>query len=249
MSRGPVVYSPPPGTEPQSPGDVIQSAVWNAFVQDVTLTFNTIQPIEYGGTNASTVADARTNLQILSYGTQTLTDAERSQAIANLGGGWEVVPNGKKTVTAVSSVAFTGLSAYSTLKVTLFLLPGTTQNIDLQVSANDGSSYYTLITDYSSSVMFSINGTGPFAGTGSVIGAGIASNATAAALVLGSCIIGAWKTPVKSSILSDFVFSQSSGLGIQKGHTQHTTAGALNAFRIIASTGTFTGDILVEGIK
>lgn len=62
MSRGPVVYSPPPGTVPQNPGDVIQSSVWNAFVEDVTLTFNTVQPIAYGGTGAASAAEALTNL-------------------------------------------------------------------------------------------------------------------------------------------------------------------------------------------
>lgn len=61
MARGPIIYQPPPGTIPQNPGDVIQSAIWNAFVQDVTLTFNTIQPIEYGGSNAATPIGALDN--------------------------------------------------------------------------------------------------------------------------------------------------------------------------------------------
>lgn len=68
MPRGPVVYAPPPGTEPKSPGDVIQSATWNAYVQDVTSTFNTIQPEAYGGTGASTIAQARTNLGAAAVG-------------------------------------------------------------------------------------------------------------------------------------------------------------------------------------
>jgi len=58
MSRGPVVYTLPPGTTPQQPNDVIQSAVWNAAMDDIANTFNTIQPVEYGGTGSATTAGA-----------------------------------------------------------------------------------------------------------------------------------------------------------------------------------------------
>lgn len=53
MPRGPVVASPVPGAVPQNPGDVIQSSVWNATVDDIYNIFNTIQPIEYGGNGVS----------------------------------------------------------------------------------------------------------------------------------------------------------------------------------------------------
>jgi len=56
MPRGPVVASPVPGAVPQNPGDVIQSSVWNATVNDIYNIFNTIQPIEYGGNG---VADGK----------------------------------------------------------------------------------------------------------------------------------------------------------------------------------------------
>lgn len=56
MPRGPVVASPVPGAVPQNPGDVIQSSVWNATVDDIYNIFNTIQPIEYGGNG---VADGK----------------------------------------------------------------------------------------------------------------------------------------------------------------------------------------------
>lgn len=203
----------------------------------------------FGGTGGSTAVEARTALKVLSYDTQSLTDADRSQVATNLGGGWEVVPNGKKSVSAVSSTAWTGLGAYSILRVTLSLVPSTTQDINIQVSANDGVSYYTLASDYLTAVMFSVNGLGPNAGAASTIGVGIASSATTASLVAGTCLLCGWKQAIKTSASSDFVFSQSTGLGVQKGNSQHTTAGALNAFRIICTAGTFTGDILVEGIK
>lgn len=55
-------YSLPPGTTPQQPNTVIQSAMFNAFAEDVKQTNNTPIPIAYGGTNASTAEDARANL-------------------------------------------------------------------------------------------------------------------------------------------------------------------------------------------
>jgi len=50
MPRGPVIYSPPPGTVPQAPNTVISSSMFNNYVDDVTQTFNAPTPIEYGGT-------------------------------------------------------------------------------------------------------------------------------------------------------------------------------------------------------
>lgn len=50
MPRGPVIYSPPPGTVPQAPNTVISSTMFNNYVDDVTQTFNTPLPKEYGGT-------------------------------------------------------------------------------------------------------------------------------------------------------------------------------------------------------
>lgn len=68
MPRSPVVFSLPPGTVPQVPDSVISSAMFNAAMSDIEQTFNTPQPIQYGGTNATTAAVARTNLG-LSIGT------------------------------------------------------------------------------------------------------------------------------------------------------------------------------------
>lgn len=62
MPRGPTIYNLPPGTTPQNSGDPIPSAMFNAFADDVANTFNTVQPIEYGGTNAATAVGAIDNL-------------------------------------------------------------------------------------------------------------------------------------------------------------------------------------------
>lgn len=64
MARSPTVYVLPPNTVPKVPLEVISSATWNAAMNDIAQTFNTPQPIEYGGTNATNAADARTNLGI-----------------------------------------------------------------------------------------------------------------------------------------------------------------------------------------
>lgn len=82
MPRGPVVFTLPPGTTPQSPGDVIQSAVWNAAMDDVAQTFNTIQPIEYGGTNSATASGARTNLGLGTSAVKNYTDSTWTPSLA-----------------------------------------------------------------------------------------------------------------------------------------------------------------------
>src|SRR5690349_16610771 len=56
MPRSPTNYSLPPGTTPQQPNTVISSSMFNAFADDVAQTFNTIQPIQFGGNG---VADNR----------------------------------------------------------------------------------------------------------------------------------------------------------------------------------------------
>lgn len=68
MGRGPTVYTLPPGTTPQIAGTTIEPAIFNAFADDVANTFNTPQPIEYGGTGAANAADARNNIGAASVG-------------------------------------------------------------------------------------------------------------------------------------------------------------------------------------
>lgn len=52
----------PSGLTPKNPGDIVPSAAWNTGFQDIYNIFNTPTPIAYGGTGASTAADARTAL-------------------------------------------------------------------------------------------------------------------------------------------------------------------------------------------
>lgn len=80
MPRSPTNYTLPPGSTPVVPDTVIQSAIEQAFREDVAQTFNTPQPIEYGGTNATTAAGARTNLGVASQAVAAM-DARRNHDV------------------------------------------------------------------------------------------------------------------------------------------------------------------------
>lgn len=77
--------SQPPGTTPQQPNTVIQSAVWNAAMDDIYQIFNTPTPVAYGGTNGATPLDAANSLGVLSKQAQTFTNDEQEQMRANIG--------------------------------------------------------------------------------------------------------------------------------------------------------------------
>jgi len=62
MPRSPTTYTLPPGTTPQLPNSVIGSSQYNAAMDDIAQTFNTAQPVLFGGTGATNAADARDNL-------------------------------------------------------------------------------------------------------------------------------------------------------------------------------------------
>lgn len=84
MPRSGVVgtATPPPGTTPQQPNTVIQSAVWNSAIDDIYQTFNTPTPIAYGGSGAATAADARTNLGLGTSALENYTDATWTPVLA-----------------------------------------------------------------------------------------------------------------------------------------------------------------------
>lgn len=87
MPRSGIVgtYTLPPGTIPQQPNTTIESADWNSFAGDVQQAFNTPTPLAYGGTNAATTGDAATNLHVLSYDTQALTETQQRRTRLNQG--------------------------------------------------------------------------------------------------------------------------------------------------------------------
>lgn len=58
-------YSLPPNTNNQAPNTPISSSMFNSFASDVQQTFNDPTPEAYGGTGASTFAQARANLGVV----------------------------------------------------------------------------------------------------------------------------------------------------------------------------------------
>lgn len=126
MPRGPVVASPVPGAVPQNPGDVIQSSVWNATVNDIYNIFNTAQPIEYGGSNASTPIGAFDNFHTASTSIASATTTDLSTA-----SGYYVEITGTTTITGLGTEAagvlralrFSGILTL-THNTTSLILPG-----------------------------------------------------------------------------------------------------------------------------
>lgn len=75
-------YTLPPGTDNQVAGTPISPTMFNAFADDLEQTNNTPVPIAYGGTNAATAADARTNLGLGSSAVENYTDSTWTPSLA-----------------------------------------------------------------------------------------------------------------------------------------------------------------------
>lgn len=126
MPRSPTVFTLPPGTTPQVPNTVISSAVWNAALDDVAQTFNTVQPLVYGGTGAATAGAAADALSPAAVNVA-------SAATTNIGAAASPNVNitGTTTITAFDTVAsgikrwvtFTGILTL-THNGTSLILPG-----------------------------------------------------------------------------------------------------------------------------
>ena len=114
MPRGPVIYSPPPGTVPQAPNTVISSTMFNNYVDDVTQTFNTPTPIEYGGTGGVYGSPNKTANGSLGVGSTPAGVLDNGKGIAlgdndsgirqNGDGVVEIVANGVTVLTANGGV-------------------------------------------------------------------------------------------------------------------------------------------------
>ena len=68
MPRSPLIYNLPPGTTPQQPNTVISSEMFNTAMEDIEQTFNTAMPVAFGGTGATSAADAREALGAVQRG-------------------------------------------------------------------------------------------------------------------------------------------------------------------------------------
>lgn len=97
MPRSPTVYNLPAATVPKVPLETISSAQWNAAMNDIAATFNTAQPIAYGGTGATTAIGGHDALN--TRGTDIATAATLNLDTAT---GQFVDLTGTTTVTAVT---------------------------------------------------------------------------------------------------------------------------------------------------
>lgn len=78
------IYSKPPGTAAVA-NTVIESAKYNATIDDIVADLNAARPVTAGGTGATSKSDATTALEAVSYGAaQTLTAAQQAQGRSNV---------------------------------------------------------------------------------------------------------------------------------------------------------------------
>lgn len=102
-------YTLPPGTDNQVAGTPISPTMFNAAMDDVEQTLNTPTPVQYGGTNASTAADAATNLKVIGYdASATLTDTQRTTMFGNTYQTWELF-GARLNTSGISSAGWTGI--------------------------------------------------------------------------------------------------------------------------------------------
>lgn len=136
MPRSPTTYVLPPGTTPQAPNTTIGSAMFNAAMDDIATTFNTAQPIAFGGTGATSVITGWDALNaigadIATSGTINLTTAT----------GPNLTLTGTTTVTAVTlgegNMRFVRANAVFQL----------TASANLIVNGSASSSYTTVAGD------------------------------------------------------------------------------------------------------
>lgn len=104
MPRSSGVYAPPVGTL-AAPGTVIQSAPYNALVNDLTSDANNARPVTAGGTGATTASGARTNLGITELPTPSADRIFFYDASAGAAGELEVGTGLAITGTVLASTA------------------------------------------------------------------------------------------------------------------------------------------------
>ncbi len=125
MPRSPSTYSLPPGTTPQQPNTVISSSMFNAFADDVAQTFNTVQPVVYGGTGTNDlklsdadfgIKDSVDPTKIIQFDAGTLpTATTRTLSVQNKNGTIALISdiesnNGPVNLSIVASVAANALT-------------------------------------------------------------------------------------------------------------------------------------------
>lgn len=224
MPRGPVVATPPPGTTPKSPGDIIQSAVWNAAIDDVYNIFNTPQPVEYGGTGADNYIDAANNLGL------TYVQIGTRQSFTN-----------------ASSVSWTDLGAYENIYIEFSALGLSNTNVGLQASTNNGSSWISGAGDYAYRGNFS-NSTSIVANDIAVANRYPVVGASISEIIDARIHINRFNKSARKRITSKaFFFDTSNSQDSIADNSGYTVGSGLNAVRLIATTGAWTGNATLWG--
>lgn len=252
MPRGPVVYTLPPGTTPQIAGTTIEPAVFNAAMDDIANTFNTVQPPEYGGTGGSSKISAANSLEVLSYNAdQTLTDSQLAQAYENAKISWETVFSG--SVPPGASFPVIDLAPFRILRFRGALFPATNSvNVFARLSTNNGSSY-DAAANYPSLITDQTNGAPSPAGQYLTADAGIRLNSGAVPTVGGIDVdltVSEFNQARRCSFKQDAAQIDAALLirsFVIRGSYTGTTA--RNAIQFIASSGNISGWMNIEGVR
>jgi len=161
---------------------------------------------------------------------------------------WEMI--GDFTVAALSaSLSVTDLSAYRKLRISSNVTPSATAQFFLRTSTNNGSSYDSGATDYTWQVIL---GRTSSVTAGSAQAAGVAlfaSTPDASSAATFEVIIENFnKAAVMQAIANSFSVSGAlTSVGMSGG--ARVAATARNALQILPASGTFSGQITVEGIR
>lgn len=156
MPRTGGVYSEPAGTKAVS-GQTIQSVPYNTFVDDLVTDANAARPVTAGGTGATTVTEARTNLGVANFvdkdAVQTLTNKSLQDATTFI---VDETDGTKKVQFQVSGVA-TGATRTWTFPNTSDTFVGTTATQTLtNKNLDDNTTVFVEAADNTKKMIFEL---------------------------------------------------------------------------------------------
>lgn len=127
MPRGPTIYTLPPGTTPQIAGTPIPSAIFNAAMEDIANTFNTMLPPEYGGTGTTTGigAIAAKNCRFLLDGSACKLMPFDGNGLT-INGSLQLIPSGGVSLPATGLTPATNYFVYAYMSGATMMLEAST---------------------------------------------------------------------------------------------------------------------------
>lgn len=216
-------------------------------------TDDLLAPAFGGALDARYYTETELNAMMVRYdAAQTLTAAQKAQALKNIGSAWETIYD--QAFSAVPNVSITDLSAYRTLRINYYIAPsvdGTT--LLLRTSTNNGSSYDAGASDYSYQIAYS-SGSSALAASGNT--GQIFLYLSDVGNAVGEFAAGEFKfhefnqAKYMSSILNQGNTNNAGVLYTGQLWQKRLQATARNAFLIFpGSGGTISGYMTVEGIR